>query len=263
MIVLYENNNLEYVSSGLFKSDGDWRHPRRIIDTYEIIFMYTGTAYICEADVNYTLKENDILILEPGKEHYGFCTSKDNVSFSWLHFRTNCEKYKNLSKNFSTSNPAALKTLFSQCLHIVNTPGYDPICADLYTAMYIEEIVYISKKILMTQNRLASQIKEYVTLNVEKGLSVKEISDEFGYHENYISQVFKNTYGVLLSKYISNQRLECANALLNTTLYTVNQISQMLSFKSENHFVKFFKYHTQVTPSEYRNIYTNTHINKS
>lgn len=54
-----------------------------------------------------------------------------------------------------------------------------------------------------------------------------------------------------------------ARALLNTTLYTVNQISRQLSFKSENHFVKFFKYHTHITPSEYRNSYTNIHINKA
>lgn len=263
MITLNENDTLEYVSSGLFKSDGSWRHPRRIIDTYEIIFMYNGTAYICEDGVEYKLKENDIFVLEPGKEHYGFRASEDYVSFSWLHFRTACEKYKNLPKYFPASNPSTLKTLFSQCLHIANTPNYDSVCTDLYTALYIEEIRYNSKTILLSQNHLAARIKEYVTLNIEKDLSVKKISEQFGYHENHISKVFKNTYGILLSKYISNQKLACANALLSTTLYTVKQISQMLSFKSENHFIKFFKYHTQVTPSEYRNTYTNTHINKS
>lgn len=263
MISLNENGTLNYVSSGLFKSDCVWSHPRRIIDTYEIIFMYEGTAYICENNTEYTLKQNDILFLEPGKEHYGFQISEDYVSFSWLHFETTYKKYQSLPKHFHASNPAMLKTLFSQCMHIVNTNGYDPICADLYTALYIEEMLSDGKNAFSSQNRLAPQIKEYVTLNIEKSLSIQHISEYFGYNESYISKIFKETYGILLSKYILTQRLTYAKSLLNTTFYTVNQISQILSFKSENHFIKFFKYHTHLTPSEYRSLHTNIHINNS
>lgn len=263
MITLNENDKLEYVSSGLFKSDGRWCHPHRIIDTYEIIFMYDGIAYICEDNIKYTLKKNDILFLEPRKEHYGFCTSEEYVSFAWIHYRTNYDKYKNIAKHSNISNPHALKTLFSQCLHTVNTPIYNPVCADIYTVLFVEEILCNNQLDSSSKTQLASQIKEFISLNIEKDLSVKSIATHFGYHENHISRIFKSAYGILLKKYISNQKLEAAQALLTTTLYTVNQIAQILSFKSENHFIKFFKYHTQITPSEYRNFYINTHVNKS
>lgn len=141
MITLNENGTLKYVSSGLFQSDGSWIHPRGIIETYEIIFMYEGTAYICEDGTEYILHPDDVLILDPGREHYGFRVSEEYVSFSWLHFKTSCDRYKNLPKHFHASNPAMPKTLFSQCMHIANTPGYDPVCTDLYTALYIEEII--------------------------------------------------------------------------------------------------------------------------
>ena len=65
-----------------------------------------------------------------------------------------------------------------------------------------------------------------------------------------------------LKAYITRRQVEYARNLLSTTLYTVGQIAAMLSFKSENHFIKFFKYHTKMTPSEYRNSYTGTHSNK-
>ncbi len=263
MITLNENGTLKYVSSGLFQSDGSWIHPRVTIETYEIIFMYEGTAYICEDGTEYILHPDDVLILDPGREHYGFRVSEEYVSFSWLHLKTSCDRYKNLPKHFHASNPAMPKTLFSQCMHIANTPGYDPVCTDLYTALYIEEIICNGSAVSVSKNRLAAQVKEYVNLNIEKDLTVRLVSEHFGYHENYISKVFKAAYGVLLSRYIVNQRLAYARALLNTTLYTVNQISRQLSFKSENHFVKFFKYHTHITPSEYRNSYTNIHINKA
>lgn len=261
MINLNKKDSIEYISSGLFKSDGDWCHPHRTIDSYEIIFMNKGCAYICEDSENYTVKENDVLFLEPGKEHYGFRTSTDHVSFFWLHFITDSERYKHIEKHFSVSNPSALKTLFSQCLHTVNTPAYTSVCADLYTALIAEEILCCV--ISAPGNYLATQIKEYISLNTDKALTVKSIAARFGYHENHISRIFKETYGVLLRDYIADRRLAHARNLLHTTLYTVDRISQILSFKSENHFVKFFKYHTNITPTEYRNAYPNTHTNKS
>lgn len=262
MITLNENGTLKYASSGLFQSDGKWIHPRRVIDSYEIIFMYEGTAYICEDGTEFTLRPDDVLFLEPGKEHYGFRESEEYVSFSWLHYFTEYDKYKTLPKHFHASNPAMPKTLFSQCMHIANTPGYDPICTDLYTALYIEEIICNGSAVSLSKNRLAAQVNEYVNLNIEKDLTVHSVSVRFGYHENYLSKLFKAAYGIPLSKFIVDRKLAYARTLLNTTSYTVNQISRQLSFKSENHFIKFFKYHTHVTPSEYRNSYTNIHINK-
>lgn len=263
MIHFNENEYTEYISSGLFKSDGNWRHPKRVIDSYEIIFMYEGNAYICEDGREYILSKNDILFLEPGKEHYGFRTTEDFVSFAWLHYKTNCEKYKNMEKHFKVSNPSALKNLFTQCMHVANTPNYDPVCTDLYAALFAEEILFDYKINSGHGNQLAAQIKEYVTVNTEKNLTVAKVAEYFGYNENHISRVFKAAYGIKLKDYISEKKTEYASALLCTTLYTVKQISRMLSFQSENHFIKFFKYHTEMTPTKYRNTYTNMHINKA
>lgn len=140
---------------------------------------------------------------------------------------------------------------------------YSPLCADLYTALIAEEILCEKSADSHPQSRLASQIKEHITLNKEKDLTVKEVASYFGYHENHVSRVFKASYSIALKDYIVSQRIYYAQALLNTTNYTVKQISQMLSFKSENHFVKFFQYHTKLSPTRYRNTYTAVHTNKS
>jgi len=263
MINLNERDNLHFLSAGLFKSDGVWRHQRRIIDSYEIIFVHEGTIYICEDGIEYILKKNDVLLLEPGKEHYGYKDSTDPVSASWLHYQTNCAEYMNYLKNFTVPDHYTLKTLFSQCLHTANTQGYNRITLDFYTALIIEELLKNIKTSSSSGNYLASQIKEFVRLNIEQNLSVKTIAEHFGYHENHVSRVFKTTYGTLLKTYIAGQRLEFSRNLLLNTMYSIKQISQMMSFKSENHFIKFFKYHTKMYPSEYRNTYCNTHMNKA
>jgi len=254
--------NVEYCFSGLFKSDGIWKHPERVIDSYEIIFMHEGTAYIGEEDCRYTLGKNDVLFLEPGKRHYGFKESTEFVSFSWIHFKTTKENYKNLPKHMQITEPYILKNLLSQCLHTANTPSYDRICCDLYTALIIEEILTLEKATGFSGKYLSVQIKEWIRVNIEKDITVGMIAKEMGYHENHISRVFKSAYSVGIKEYIADMRLENIKNLLSTTLYTIKQIAHMLSFKSENHLIKFFKYHMNMTPTEYRNTYVNTRINK-
>ena len=39
---------IKWISSGKFVSRGEWIHPDRIIDSYEIIFVIKGTVYIDE-----------------------------------------------------------------------------------------------------------------------------------------------------------------------------------------------------------------------
>lgn len=262
MLTVDNKNTIEYISAGLFNSDQVWCHPRRCIDTYEIIFMLEGCAYINESGYEYTLTQNDILLLDCQKEHYGFQPSTEKVSFFWIHFKVDDEAVNSLPKFFSVSEPYLLKNLFSQCLHICNTSSYDKVCADLYTALIIHEIKKNFKESSSSSNYLATRIREWIRVNIDKNITLTDIAYEFSLHPNHISRVFKQTYGIGIKKHINSEKLKKSQSLLLTTHLNIKQISLELSFQSENHFIKFFKYHTKITPSEYRNSYTNTHTNK-
>jgi len=41
---------MEYISGGLFKSEEEWKHPRRVIDSNEIIYVVKGEVFIQEED---------------------------------------------------------------------------------------------------------------------------------------------------------------------------------------------------------------------
>lgn len=263
MITLNCNSSLTYVSSGLFKSSGEWIHPKRVIDTYEIIIMYAGNAFICENNCNFNLKKNDILLLEPSKEHYGFKSSSEFVSFAWIHFKSDGEHFKSLPKLTHSEDLFSLRTLVSQLLHSSNTPNYSSITYDMYCALIVEEILFLNKTTEIPGNMLAVQIKEWIRNNICKNITVKQIAEQFSYHENHISRIFKNSYNISIKQYITSHKLKITKDQLCNTLYNINQIAHSCGFESENHFIKFFKYHTGLTPTEYRNTYINTHINNS
>ena len=95
-----------YEQIGRFSLTEEWRHPRRIIKSHELIVVLEGILYINEGGVFYELKKGDALLLEPGLLHYGTRSVSEPVSFFWLHFRTDL--------------PMPFKTAVGQELHDLN-----------------------------------------------------------------------------------------------------------------------------------------------
>lgn len=257
MITLNSQKNIEYVSSGLFRSNGEWCHPERIIDTYEVIFVVKGEVYISEGEEAYHLSENEILLLAPSVSHKGI-RNTEGVSFYWMHFKSSDAPS---FKNIKISDSSLLKTMFSSLMHITNTDGYSRDSRDLICALIVEEVLFCSRQREECSSVLVSELREYIRLNIGRGVSVGSVSSHFGYHPNYLGQLFLKITGVGMKEYIAEVKIKKASELLATTLCSVKEISSMLGFHSENHFIKFFKYHTLTTPSKYRSAYANTHIN--
>lgn len=261
MIIFDNDIKIQYISSGLFKTEMEWIHPERIIDSHEIIFVSEGTVYITEEDTEYELHKNDMLFLEAGKKHFGHKETNEPVSFYWFHFMT--EDISNLPKNISINEPFSLITMLSQLLHITNTPGYSKYCGDMICGLLLQEFLFLNRISPNKTEKLAVQIKEWVRINADRNISVKDVAEYFQYNESHINRIFKIAYGTSIKQYIIDIRLNKAKILLQTSLYNIKQIAYIMGYENENLFVKFFEYHIKMTPTEYRQIYINTHTNKN
>ena len=248
--------DIEFSSCGNFVSRGEWSHPRRTNDTYEIIFVLSGKVYISEGGRNHILEKNDILILSPKKEHYGFRSSKD-VSFFWLHFKT---KATLLENRFAFSDTAQLMSLFRMLMHLRSTPFYPPSSCNHITCLIINEISFLSKKVERSENA-AYMAAEYVTANIRLRLTVSDVAERLGYNPDYLCRLFKQVFGKNLKSYIAEETVKTAKTLLSEPGSSPGFVSEMLGFESENLFSKFFKYHEGITPSKYISMCYNTHIN--
>ena len=257
MITLNSQKSIEYVSSGLFRSVGEWSHPERVIDTFELIFVLRGEVHICENETEYALSENSALLLLPNVPHKG-TKNVTGVSFYWMHFR--CYEIPDF-KNTVIEDSELIKNMFSELLHIANTDGYSEDSLDLMCSLIIEELLYRHRRKAECSSTLVTEIREYIRLNIGRGVSVGTVADNFGYHANYLGRLFLKATGKGMKEYITEAKVERAKALLTTTLHSVKEISAVLGFRSENHFIKFFKYHTLTTPSKYRDSRSGTHIN--
>ncbi|MDF2988374.1 MAG: transcriptional regulator, AraC family [Eubacterium sp.] len=262
MIYIENNIELAYSISGLFWSDDEWLHPRRKIDTYEIIYMLEGTAYIQEEDRQYVLKSGDVLLLYPDRIHFGYNTSTGKTSFYWAHFlTTDFNFFKIELQYFSAAENYRFNSLFKQLLHIANTADYPKYSSDLIMGLIINEISAAQHSLKNKSSKLINDVAEWTRINCGRKITVETIADYFGYNADYLSGLFKKSFGIGLKQYINNEKIKLAKNLLITSNYTIKQISNILNWDGENQFINYFKYHEGMSPTKYRNIYINTHFN--
>ena len=258
MITFENGNHFSYEMIGEFQSIGEWIHPRRQIRSFEVILVLEGTVYIAEDERKYTLQKNQLLLLEPFREHYGYQTVTEPVKFYWFHFLTDCALPL---KSYTGTDIYEIKQLFKKLLHISNTPVYSSAAADALGYLIFEELVRISEKDALSNQVLSAQITEYIRNNLKTGVTVADISQHLGYNADYIGKYFKKNHGISLKKYLALQRVKLAKDLLLTTDMSVKQISKELGYEEENLFIKFFTYHEKISPAAFKNIYSNRHIN--
>ncbi len=104
--------------------------------------------------------------------------------------------------------------------------------------------------------RFSSLLDSYIAESAENdGLpTVEYFADKCCYSTKYFGELIKAETGRTARDFINNRILISAQKLLADDSMSITSVSQKLGFRYPQHFVRFFKTHTGVTPSEYRNI---------
>lgn len=248
----------EYEIIGEFHSAGEWLHPERRIESFELIFALEGSVYLEEDGVAYTLHPNELLLLEPHKLHRGTLVSTQPVGFYWFHFYTDLPLP---CKTFGGQEFYDVKYLLRKLLHLAHTPLYSRESADALGLLIFEELSALCRQEALEGNALIQKTAEYIRMNRHRILTVGEIAARFGYNADYMGKLFRQQFQVGLKEYLAAEKIRQAKDLLLTTGLSVKETAAQLGFGSENLFIKFFLYHEQISPTRFRNRYANTHMN--
>lgn len=249
---------MHFDNGGKFSSQGDWIHSARTISTYELILVTHGTVYLEENGIRHILHANDYIILHPQISHGGYRVSTGAVGFYWLHFHS--EAPFSLPFTGTAPNPEILIQNARQLLQIHQSSGYPKQTADHMLYVLLSELT-VQREQTKPQNALAVRTLEYIRAHAYQPLTVSQVAENMGFHPDYLSRVIKAYCGTSLNKEIIASRLQHAKWLLQTTDYTIRRIAYELGYEDANLFEKFFTYHAELTPTEYRNAFSNLHTN--
>ncbi len=100
-------------------------------------------------------------------------------------------------------------------------------------------------------NYYIEKIKIIAEQEYAGNLSLQNIADRLNLNIAYLSRLFKSDMGINFSKYITLLRLEKSKELLKETDKTIQEISSQVGYASTSYYIKVFKEHEGITPSEY------------
>ena len=99
---------------------------------------------------------------------------------------------------------------------------------------------------------LVHEIKEYIDENYQKPLQLENIATQFSISSNYLCRVYKKITGQSVLEYVTQQRIEEAKYLLQTTNTKIKDISQLVGYENIYYFSKVFKKVTGESPAAFR-----------
>lgn len=99
---------------------------------------------------------------------------------------------------------------------------------------------------------LYNRFMDLLQQNFRRHRTIKYYADELNISPKYFASLVKKVSGKTAGEWIDEYVLLEARALLKSRRYTIQQISNMLSFPNQSFFAKYFKAHTGYTPSQYQ-----------
>ena len=162
--------------------------------------------------------------------------------------------------NFHFTNDVAIHQIIQRLLFLFaeNHPSKD-MFADLMLQELIVRILQTeNRKIyneqsmnLSSNNRLAFVI-EFIRKNLDKSLSIEELSNMVYMSESNFHRVFKNELGISPIDFINNERIKLATSLLHNPRKKIKDIYMECGFNSLSYFNRLFKRKKQVSPKAFQ-----------
>ena len=96
------------------------------------------------------------------------------------------------------------------------------------------------------------RVIEYIQQNLDQALTLAELAALVYMSPYHFARLFKCSTGVPPHRFVVQQRIARACAILATPEPSIAQISRMVGFRSPSHFTTAFRRVTGITPKGYR-----------
>lgn len=104
------------------------------------------------------------------------------------------------------------------------------------------------------QKEVVRKVIDYIEQNIEKEISLDNISKSIGYSKFHLNRVFAEQTGITIYKYLQNRRLTIAAEKLVRTDKSITQIAYEAGYDTQQSFSFAFKQVYLYPPKTYRDI---------
>jgi AraC-like DNA-binding protein len=265
---LSDNSKLEACNAGLFVSPAHGIHAERVIDSYELILVRSGTLVLGEETTVFALEQGDTLILWPGRFHRGVAPYAPNTSFYWVHFFLKLSDFSEegapIPQHCRLPEPLRLTELFLRFLDDQERNRLDKDYAATLVKLMLFEITLQNSPHFSAERRsqnLATQMETLITRSFREPLSTSLIARKLHRNPDYLGRIYRQTYGCNPTEGIHRARMKHAKNLLLLTSMNVDEIAVACGYEDSDYFRKVFRRFFDMQPRRFRMLHAKQHLN--
>lgn len=244
----------------------DWRETDSVPAYNKLYFICEGEGWIRIGNDDYYPKPGQ-LFLTPAhmKKSFSAINGRPYLKY-WCHFTLTAGPFDlfqwiGVPLCIDVGDTGKMTQLFQE---MIDWRQQESIVARLREKALLLEIISCFLEAVPIQvlqhrseemNRL-NIIQQYVDNHLHTSISIDQMAEAVHLHPNYFIAYFKKHFGVPPLKYVNRKRTDRAKQLLTATPLSIKEIADQTGFNETNHFTKFFRKETSLSPTEYRMAYT-------
>ena len=264
-----KSNNLSikllYVSKA--KYEEDWHSTMHMHPFTEVFYVVNGDGLFRIKDESFSVKTHDLVIVNANLLHTE--SSKGSNPLEYIVLGIDGMSLKPLGNTdlfseslYSIQNCRKNREEISFCLNSIlreaetKNEHYETICQNLVEILVLGLSREIKPDIVLSAdtstNKDGAYIKKYIDVHYSQDLNLDTLAEATYMNKYYLSHVFKRSFGTSPIDYLIEKRISTAKFFLETTKYSIGEISELVGYNSTSYFSQIFKKRTGSTPSDYR-----------
>lgn len=277
-MILSGTGDVRFASAGQFIAGGASIHPRRTLPTAVLLAGVSGRYPIAQEGRAYVLEADTFMLLFPFREHMGTAPAEGNQSHYWCHFTVpDSARHADgpapdglsIPEFGRLKHPERTALLFRQLIDASErayaVPAAREELCNLYTRILLREIAEDTLEESGGRARsgraVVARVKEHLRVHAAEEIALGDVAARFHYNADYLAHIFHQETGLTMCGYLLAERVAAARKLLLETGLSVAAVASACGFGDEKYFMRAFKRHVGVTPSQFRRAHCRLHTN--
>ncbi|GFI22926.1 bifunctional transcriptional activator/DNA repair enzyme AdaA [Lachnospiraceae bacterium] len=272
----FDGLKLLYVSTS--KYEGDWQSILHSHPFSELFYVVRGSGSFITEGMEFPVCKNDMVIINPNVQHTEKSMRTTPLEYIVLGIEGLSFSFENIAAvqegifmqtafgdvyKYNTQNSniyAYLNIMLEEISKQQNS--YETVCKNLLEVIMICMLRNNNLSIVQSNNALlnreCTQVKNYLDANYSENITLDTLASLSHMNKYYLVHAFTKYIGISPITYLIQKRIQEGKSLLESTSYSISQISSTLGFSSQSYFSQAFKKVTGKTPNQYRNEFKNS-----
>ncbi|MBQ2841050.1 MAG: AraC family transcriptional regulator [Oscillospiraceae bacterium] len=244
-------------------------------DYYQFVYTKRGSGEVIIADEVFPVSENDVIIVKRNEPHT-FATYGDKLETYEVKFIILDDKadfLKDAPRYFCHDTDGSIKRALKQIESESET--FDEFSREVISTEMYKIFLLIQREMSRKReiadiarnhhddeevsDELLDKVRAYIDENIDKNITVKDVSDFVCVEYKYFSHHFALRYGMRLKQYIRRKRIELAKELIANTDMNMTAVAERCGFGTIHYMTRVFKNEENLSPTEFRRRFKNVH----